>query len=61
MPHQTLWESIKLIYFIGLAISLFITFLLSRDKSLPIRFLTSLLIGATWPLSFPVVLLFSIF
>ncbi|MFE8118679.1 MULTISPECIES: GhoT/OrtT family toxin [Brenneria] len=61
MPHQTLWESIKLIYFIGFAISLFVTFLLSRDNSLIIRILTSLLIGLTWPLSFPVVLLFSIF
>nr|WP_275051387.1 GhoT/OrtT family toxin [Brenneria goodwinii] len=56
-----MWESIKLIYFIGFAISLFVTFLLSRDNSLLIRILTSLLIGLTWPLSFPVVLLFSIF
>ncbi|MDX5627346.1 MULTISPECIES: GhoT/OrtT family toxin [unclassified Brenneria] len=61
MPHQTLWESIKLIYVIGFVISLVVTFLLSRDNSLTIRFLTSLLIGVTWPLSFPVVLLFSIF
>ncbi|MEC5341111.1 GhoT/OrtT family toxin [Brenneria populi] len=61
MPHQTLWESIKLIYCIGFVISLLVTFLLSRDNSLTIRVLTSLLIGVTWPLSFPVVLLFSIF
>ncbi|MCL2898592.1 GhoT/OrtT family toxin [Brenneria tiliae] len=61
MPPQTPWELIKLIYFIGFAISLVITFLLSKDKSLAIRLLTSLLIGLTWPLSFPVVLLFSIF
>ncbi|RLM17722.1 hypothetical protein BIY29_18975 [Brenneria alni] len=61
VQHQTLWELIKLIYFIGFAISILVTFLLSKDKSLTIRFLTSLLIGLTWPLSFPVVLLFSIF
>ncbi|EHD21009.1 MULTISPECIES: GhoT/OrtT family toxin [Brenneria] len=61
MPHQPLWELIKLIYFIGFTISLVVTFLLSKDKSLTIRLLASLLIGLTWPLSFPVVLLFSIF
>ncbi|MBJ7221145.1 GhoT/OrtT family toxin [Brenneria sp. L3-3C-1] len=61
MPNQPVWELIKLIYFIGFAISTLVTFLLSKDKSLAIRLLASLLIGFTWPLSFPVVLLFSIF
>ncbi|QQG26972.1 GhoT/OrtT family toxin [Pectobacterium carotovorum] len=61
MPHHSLWELIILTYTIGFAVSLIVTFLLSKDKSLLIRFLASLMIGLTWPLSFPVVLLFSIF
>ncbi|KML68072.1 membrane protein [Pectobacterium peruviense] len=46
---------------IGFFVALIVTFLLSKDKSLLIRFFASLLVGLTWPLSFPVVLLFSIF
>ncbi|MEH0835424.1 GhoT/OrtT family toxin [Pectobacterium cacticida] len=61
MSHHALWELIKLIYMFGFVISLTVTFLLSKDKSLFMRFLASLMIGLTWPLSFPVVLLFSIF
>ncbi|MFC3395250.1 GhoT/OrtT family toxin [Brenneria rubrifaciens] len=61
MPPHSEWELIKLIYFIGFAISVLVTLLLSKDKSLHIRLLASLLVGLTWPLSFPVVLLFSIF
>ncbi|GKW14594.1 GhoT/OrtT family toxin [Pectobacterium actinidiae] len=61
MPHHSLWELIKLTYMIGFVVSLIVTFLLSKDKSLLIRFFASLIVGLTWPLSFPVVLLFSIF
>ncbi|PWC14217.1 hypothetical protein B4923_04730 [Brenneria roseae subsp. americana] len=61
MSQHSVWELIKLIYFIGFAISMLVTLLLSKDKSWFIRLLASLLIGLTWPLSFPVVLLFSIF
>ncbi|WP_409307151.1 GhoT/OrtT family toxin [Pectobacterium sp. B1J-3] len=61
MPHHSVWELIKLIYFIGFVISMLVTLLLSKDKSWFIRILASLLIGLTWPLSFPVVLLFSMF
>ncbi|MCV9877743.1 GhoT/OrtT family toxin [Brenneria izbisi] len=61
MPHSSVWEIIKLVYFIGFAISLLVTLRLSKDKSWSIRLLAALLIGLTWPLSFPVVLLFSIF
>ncbi|KML69954.1 membrane protein [Pectobacterium carotovorum subsp. carotovorum ICMP 5702] len=46
---------------IGFVVSLIVTFLLSKDKSLFIRFFASLIVGLTWPMSFPVVLLFSIF
>ncbi|QWC50706.1 GhoT/OrtT family toxin [Pectobacterium atrosepticum] len=61
MPHHSFWELIKLTYMIGFVVSLIVTFLLSKDKSLFIRFFASLIVGITWPLSFPVVLLFSIF
>ncbi|MEI3776908.1 GhoT/OrtT family toxin [Pectobacterium brasiliense] len=61
MPHHSPWELIKLTYMIGFVISLIVTFLLSKDESLLIRFFASLIVGLTWPLSFPVVLLFSIF
>ncbi|AUH02498.1 GhoT/OrtT family toxin [Prodigiosinella confusarubida] len=49
------------VYFIGLVVSMLFTFLMSRDNSLFIRFLAALIIGLTWPLSFPVVLVFSFF
>ncbi|PKX81404.1 GhoT/OrtT family toxin [Pectobacterium peruviense] len=61
MPHHSFWELIKFTYMIGFFVALIVTFLLSKDKSLLIRFFASLLVGLTWPLSFPVVLLFSIF
>ncbi|ENC8855539.1 orphan toxin OrtT, partial [Shigella sonnei] len=37
-----------------------ITWFLSHDKK-RIRFLSAFLVGATWPMSFPVALLFSLF
>ena len=37
-----------------------ITWFLSRDKK-RIRFLSAVLVGATWPMSFPVALMFSLF
>ncbi|MFT8211273.1 MAG: GhoT/OrtT family toxin [Symbiopectobacterium sp.] len=60
MSHHTIWEFIKHAYLFGAIIAMVITFLLSRDKSLLMRFLASILIGLTWPLSFPLVLLFSL-
>ncbi|MBC3218208.1 GhoT/OrtT family toxin [Serratia fonticola] len=56
----SLWEITQYVYFIGLLVSMIITFLVSRD-TLPIRMLSALIIGLTWPLSLPVVLLFSLF
>ncbi|MEH2920874.1 GhoT/OrtT family toxin [Samsonia erythrinae] len=61
MSHHSLWEFIKLSYLIGFVISTIVTFLLSKDKSLFIRSLASLMVGLTWPMSFPIALLFSIF
>lgn len=60
MSHYALWEFIKCAYFVGAGVSLLITFWLSRDNALSMRLLAAVLIALTWPLSFPVVLLFSL-
>lgn len=57
---SSLWVVTLYVYFIGLLVSMIFTFLVSRD-TLTIRLLSALLIGLTWPLSLPVVLLFSLF
>ncbi|AJC66796.1 MULTISPECIES: GhoT/OrtT family toxin [Dickeya] len=61
MSHHHLWEMIRTLYFLGLAVSMIFTFFMSKDNSLIMRFLASILIGITWPLSFPVVIVFSFF
>lgn len=48
-------------YLIGAVLSFIITFFLTKDPSLAMRLLSALLIGLTWPLSFPMALIFSIF
>lgn len=57
---MTTFEMIMAIYLVGGVISGGIVGYLSRDKPW-VRVLSALLIGATWPLSFPVALLFSLF
>nr|WP_033567671.1 GhoT/OrtT family toxin [Dickeya undicola] len=52
---------IRTLYFMGLVVSMLFTFFMSKDNSLAMRFLASILIGITWPLSFPVVIVFSFF
>ncbi|MGQ7156285.1 GhoT/OrtT family toxin [Escherichia coli] len=47
-------------YAVMAAIAFLITWFLSHDKK-RIRFLSAFLVGATWPMSFPVALLFSLF
>ncbi|MEI9532918.1 GhoT/OrtT family toxin [Moellerella wisconsensis] len=54
------FDHILLIYGIGGVISALITLLLTKDSFL-IRLLSALLIGFSWPMSLPVVLLFSLF
>ncbi|MDN0096833.1 GhoT/OrtT family toxin [Yersinia rohdei] len=49
------------IYLIGAITSIFIIFPLTRDQNLAIRWISSFLIGVTWPLSLPVALLLSMF
>ncbi|MBP2844182.1 GhoT/OrtT family toxin [Dickeya oryzae] len=61
MSHHHLWEMIRTLYFLGFAVSMIFTFFMSKDNSLIMRFLAAILIGITWPLSFPVVIVFSFF
>ncbi|MBG3079931.1 GhoT/OrtT family toxin [Proteus mirabilis] len=48
-------------YLIGAVFSFIITFFLTKDPSVAMRLLSALLIALTWPLSFPMALIFSIF
>lgn len=57
---SSLWVVTLYVYFIGLLVSMVFTYLVSRD-TLTIRLISALIIGLTWPLSLPVVLLFSLF
>ncbi|CAI0772404.1 Protein of uncharacterised function (DUF2566) [Serratia entomophila] len=57
---SSLWVATQYFYLIGLLVSMVFTYLVSRD-TIKIRFISALTIGLTWPLSLPVVLLFSLF
>ena len=54
-------EIILLIYGIGGVTSILITLLVTKDPSFCMRLFSALLIGITWPMSLPVVLMFSLF
>ncbi|ECI8017847.1 GhoT/OrtT family toxin [Salmonella enterica subsp. enterica] len=57
---MTLFQKILIFYAVMAVISSQITWFLTHDKK-RIRFLSAFLVGATWPISFPVALLFSLF
>ncbi|MBK4713743.1 MULTISPECIES: GhoT/OrtT family toxin [Tenebrionibacter/Tenebrionicola group] len=57
---MTLYQHMLVFYAAMAAISAVITFFLARDR-LSIKLLSAALIGATWPVSFPVALLFALF
>ncbi|ECK9011579.1 GhoT/OrtT family toxin [Salmonella enterica subsp. enterica] len=60
MPDMTLFQKILIFYAVMAVISFLITWFLTHDKK-RIRFLSAFLVSATWPISFPVALLFSLF
>ncbi|EBH7925934.1 GhoT/OrtT family toxin [Salmonella enterica subsp. enterica serovar Newport] len=60
MPDMTLFQKILIFYAVMAVISFLINWFLTHDKK-RIRFLSAFLVGATWPISFPVALLFSLF
>ncbi|MGK0680612.1 GhoT/OrtT family toxin, partial [Proteus mirabilis] len=47
-------------YLIGAVLSFIITFFLTKDPILAMRLLSAFLIAITWPLSFPMAIIFSI-
>ncbi|EDU9690571.1 TPA: GhoT/OrtT family toxin [Salmonella enterica subsp. enterica serovar Potsdam] len=57
---MTLFQKILIFYAVMAVISFLNTWFLTHDKK-RIRFLSAFLVGATWPISFPVALLFSLF
>lgn len=59
-PYMSLYQHMLVFYAVMAAIAFLITWFLSHDKK-RIRFLSAFLVGATWPMSFPVALLFSLF
>lgn len=57
---MTLYQHMLIFYAVMSVICAFITWFLTRESA-SIRFIAALLIGATWPFSFPVALLLSLF
>ena len=57
---MTLYQKMLVFYAVMATICALITWFLSKDRK-RIRFLCAFLIGSTWPMSFPVGLLISLF
>lgn len=54
----TTWQILVTSYLAGIAVTIWLTYFFSRAPSLGIRLLCAALIGLTWPLIFPLVLIF---
>ncbi|WBM72622.1 GhoT/OrtT family toxin [Buttiauxella sp. WJP83] len=57
---MTLYQSMLVFYAAMSFVTGFITWFLAKDTK-RIKLLSSVLVGATWPMSFPVALMFSLF
>ena len=57
---MSLYQKMLVFYAVMASVAFIIIWFLSRDKK-RIRFLSAFLVGATWPMSLPVALLFSLF
>lgn len=57
---MSVYQKMLIFYVVMAVIAAITTWFLSQDKKC-IRFLSAVLVGATWPISFPVALLFSLF
>ncbi|MRS15811.1 GhoT/OrtT family toxin [Enterobacteriaceae bacterium RIT691] len=57
---MTLYQKMLVFYAIMATVCALTTWFLTHDSK-RIRFLAALLVGATWPMSFPVALMFSLF
>ncbi|SCC08296.1 Protein of unknown function [Kosakonia oryzendophytica] len=60
MFAMSLYQKMLVFYGVMALICAFITWFLSHDRK-RIRLLSAFLVGSTWPMSFPVALLFSLF
>ncbi|GAB7394225.1 GhoT/OrtT family toxin [Enterobacter asburiae] len=58
--RMTLYQKMLVFYAIMASICALITWFLSKDRK-RIRLLSAFLVGSTWPMSFPVALLVSLF
>ncbi|MBW1214551.1 GhoT/OrtT family toxin [Pantoea allii] len=57
---MTLYQHMLVFYGVVASVAALITFFIAKDK-LSIKLLSALLVGATWPMSFPVALMFALF
>ncbi|WP_162382246.1 GhoT/OrtT family toxin [Citrobacter sp. NCU1] len=57
---MSVYQKMLIVYAVMASITCLITWFLSHDKK-RIRLLSAVLVGATWPMSFPVALMFSLF
>lgn len=57
---MTLYQKMLVFYAIMSVIAAVVTWFLSHEAK-RIRLLSAVLVGATWPISFPVALMFSLF
>lgn len=57
---MTLYQHMLVFYGVMVTLATLITFFLAKDR-LSMKVLSALLVGATWPMSFPVALMFSLF
>jgi len=57
---MTLYQGMLIFYAVVALVATLITFFIAKDK-LSIKLLSALLVGATWPMSFPVALMFALF
>jgi len=58
--QMTLYQHMLVFYGVVAFVAALITFFIARDK-LSIKLLSAFLVGATWPMSFPVALMFALF
>ncbi|EIB96814.1 MULTISPECIES: GhoT/OrtT family toxin [Pantoea] len=57
---MTLYQGMLIFYAVVALFATLITFFIAKDK-LSIKLLSAFLVGATWPMSFPVALMFALF
>ncbi|MTD39299.1 GhoT/OrtT family toxin [Erwinia sp. CPCC 100877] len=57
---MTIYQHMLIFYGVMALLSAIITFFLAKDR-MSMKLLSAFLVGATWPISFPVALLFSLF